>query len=198
MELIKFNLVSKVIEHQNKNIKISNFLPSHLQNILIDMDDNDYIFGVQYQEKNDIQIGITGSGNYKENNKRTLTREMAEELKLYPFFDMIENDKEYKENKREWFCCKINIKNTQTSLRQDFYQEHKVKNWRKKIGVFVYGNYDNMYKILSTNYNTYLSNDNISHIVMIKVGWIKQYIKNFKEWYKPKKIKNKDYFMVNI
>ena len=52
-----------------------------------------YILGVQYLVKNDIQVGITGTSNVKENWKRTITREMAEELKLYPNFKKIENEK---------------------------------------------------------------------------------------------------------
>ena len=196
MNIIRYDLLTKNIEYGIKNTRISCFLPSHLQNLLVDMKDDDYILGVQYSEKNDIQIGITGTSNIKENWKRTLTRELGEELKLYPKFDLIESAKEYEENKRNWFCCKLNINNTEISRRQDFRKEFDVRNWKRKIGIFVYGEYEKLLNLLTNNYTEYIENDNITHIVIINIGFIKTHIEKFKDWFKPRLIKNKDYFEI--
>ena len=199
MNVIKYNLKNNVIEKGGINtLRFSCFLPSHLQELIQTINDEDYILGVQYLEKNDIQVGITGTSNIRENWKRTLTRELAEEVKLYPKFNMIESPKEYKENRRNWFCCKLNIDNTEKSIRQDFYKECDVRDWKRKIGILVYGSYDKLLNLLNTNYKEYIDNDNISHIVIINVGFIKQHLDTFKEqWLKPRLIiKNKDYFEI--
>jgi len=186
MVIIKYNLNDNVIEEE-KNSKISCFLPTHLKDLIKDLDENYYILGVQYVDE-DIQVGITGSSNYKENWKRTLTRELAEELKLYPNFDKIESEKLYEEDGKNWFCCKLNIDNTKISLNQDFKQEFKSRAWGKKIGIVVYGTYEKLYEILNSNYNEYKPNDNISHIVMVNVGLIKKYINFFTN--------NNDFFLI--
>ena len=196
MSIVRYNILTKTIECRAKDIRFSCFLPSHLQTILKDMKDDDYILGVQYMEKNDIQVGITGTGNENENWKRTLTRELCEELKLYPNFNKIESSKVYNEHKRNWLCCKLHIEHAEKSTKQELNTRSYKRDWRKKIGIFVYGAYEQLIDLLSNNYTDYVENDNISHIVIINVGFIKQHLHMFAQWFKPKSIKYKDYFDV--
>lgn len=196
MNIVRYSLMNKTIEHVN-TAKISSFLPSYLQELIDTIPDDNYILGVQYSEKNDVQVGITGTSNIRENWKRTLTRELGEEVKLYPKFLMLESLKVYKENRRHWFCCKLNVDNTEKSIKQDFYIENHIRDWKRKIGILVYGEYDKLMNILETNYKEYIDNDNISHIVIINAGVIKKYMDIFSEqWFKSKndKIISKDYF----
>ena len=101
--IVRYNIKEKKIEYIKKeSIRLSNFLPDYMSEIINNLDDNKYILGVQYDYINDIQVGITGSANRKENWKRTITREMSEELKLYIFFNKIENKKVFIENNKTW------------------------------------------------------------------------------------------------
>jgi hypothetical protein len=177
--VVKYNLESNNVAYEDENIKLSNFMPESLKEIIETIPDDHYILGVQYDVKNDIQVGITGTSHIKENWKRTVTREMAEELKLYPKFEEIEDSKITSDEKKTWFCCKINVDKTLPSLNQTFKQEIPKKNCRKKIGVVVYGEFEKLYELLENNYEKYIPNDNITHIVMIKVELVKKYINNF-------------------
>ena len=76
--------------------------------------------------------------------------------------------------KKTWFCCKINVNNTSKSHNQLFKQEIPIRNHKKKVGILVYGEFEKLLDILKNNYDKYLPNDDISHIVMIKVGFNKK------------------------
>jgi len=195
--IVKYNLSKHKITHNVTSQRISCFFPTHFHTLIDKLDQDDWVLGVQYSNSQDLQIGITGTSCYKENWKRTLTREMAEELKLYPSFNHVEDVKIYKEKEKNWFCCKININKTEPSIKQEF--ESESPNWKRKIGILVYGDYDSLLTILNNNYKKYSPNDNISHIVMIRVSFIKKYMDVFKDGWNTKKSEDKkNWFHVNI
>jgi hypothetical protein len=180
--IVRYNLKETRIEYIKKeSVRLSNFLPDYMSDIINNLDDDKYILGVQYDYTNDIQVGITGSAYRKENWKRTITREMSEELKLYIFFNRIENKKVFIENNKTWFCCSIDVSSTRSSINQEFKQESKISNRKKKIGVVVHGTFTQLYDLLQTNYIEYKPNDDISHIVIISVKWLKQYLELIKK-----------------
>jgi hypothetical protein len=180
MEVFRYNILDKRIDMDISELKLNKFLPSHLVELIHTIPDDDYIIGVQYNE-DDIQVGITGTGRYNEGWKNTLSRELFEEIKLIPNIKKIENVKRY-ENKRKqnWSCCKIHIQNTSTKNVYSWSQENN-DNWRQKIGVLVYGGYQDIIEKLS--FKNSLSSDNITHIVMLKCSFVKKYISHFRNVY---------------
>jgi predicted transcriptional regulator len=175
--IVRYNLEKNSIEYISKeNVRLSNFLPFHMSEIIQGLPDDEYIFGVQYYHTNDIQIGITGSCYKKENWKRTITRELCEEIRLYPNFNKIENKKVFMENNKTWFCCSLHVSETISALSQEFKQESNKHERKKKIGIIVHGTFSTLYEILRINYKVYRPNDDISHIVIINIKWLKQYL----------------------
>ena len=175
--IVKYNLEQKKIEFVKKEaIRLSNFLPKHMSDIIEKLKDTEYIFGVQYKDTNDIQLGITGGVHKQENWKRTVTREMGEELKLYPYFNKIQNKKVIEENNRIWFCCSFEVSSTTSSINQSLKQSSIKREKKKKIGVIVHGDYYKLYEILRRNYDEYKPNDDITHICIISVKWVRQYL----------------------
>lgn len=177
--IVRLNLSTNKVDKKNNIIRFSSFLPIHMKELIKNMNDDEWVFGVQYKEKKDIQIGITGSSNLKENWKRTITRELAEELKLYPNYDMIEDEHEYKYRKKHWFCCKLNVNNSIPSINQTFKQDNEIRDWKKKVGVLVYGKFEKLFEIINNNYSSYIPNDNISHIVIVNIGFVKSVLSMF-------------------
>ena len=188
--IVRYNLNEKKTEYINKEmIRLSNFLPDYMSDIISHLPDEKYIFGVQYESTNDIQIGITGTVNRKENWKRTIIREMSEELKLYMCFNKIENKKIFTYKNKTWFVCSIDATYTSKSINQDFNQCSRIPS-QKKVGVIAHGSFDQLYELLKTNYTVYKANDNISHIVILSVKWLKQYLDLIKKC-------NQDYITIN-
>ena len=55
--IVRYNLKESRIEYIKKeSVRLSNFLPDYMSEIINNLDDDKYILGVQYDYTNDIQV----------------------------------------------------------------------------------------------------------------------------------------------
>jgi hypothetical protein len=167
----RFSLHNKKFD-TDADTSASGYFPSIFKTYLDSVPDENYILGVQYSDTNAFQIGITGTPHMHEDSSEALDRELAEELQIQT------NHFQHKTTKIEsdmklWSCALVNI---DTCKPIQIPYKDKQNCYDRKVGILVHGTELNILSLLKNNYNNYIPNDDISHIVMIKASLIKNNI----------------------
>ena len=151
-------------------------VPSNSSWILCPLYDGDAIIewrkrnGEERDEKDDFQIGITGTGAEGELPLQTMNRELGEEVGL---IGVTESNfiKEFRDKRgRDIYMYLVNIQDVVNVPNMD--NNRKIKtgedNRRKKVACVVYGSFEKMKEYIDSSINRYKDEDNIIGLIMIQ------------------------------
>ncbi len=134
---------------------------------------SDYILGPIYKNTKDLQIGVTGTVENKEETKQTTARELGEEIGLVPIDkDFLDVVKCYNHNNKSFIVYTLDIKNSFPVLdHQHDAVLSKYEDTKTKVGCFVHGTKKTICNFLNKkNIYVYNSNDGIIGVGAIRVG----------------------------
>lgn len=177
--------------YKGQHINMSNYLNTNLIEEIYSLPNELYVLGVGYHNyhnkdlMHDLQIGITGTSNKKEDIshiwKETMVREVLEEVGLF-----IKPDKLNIKEKGKWTIGTINVDNSiisnNPSLIFGIDESHYKGN--HKVGILIYGTYDQLLTkmrraIKMGSLNELPLYDNIGFVGILSVGCIKNMLQRY-------------------
>ena len=178
--MIRFFNEKNYYEYEFKKQDVSKYFPDPmcwgLENINIK--NNQYILCPVYgntRSWTDFQIGVTGALGVDETSKIGMSRELKEELGIFPIkcSDLVKTWSDIDKRGRLWDIYSINLKNTWNVKKS---LKINVNDSKDKAGCIVYGNKKDTQEYMNSKITLYESDDNIIGVAAIPAKILRDYI----------------------
>jgi hypothetical protein len=169
-----------------ENFTFSRYLWKNTINHICSLSNENYILGPVYTN-NELQIAMSGSVQYTEQNLDGLIREMSEELGVIPRDIKDVNFINNQQNKNQLMSLySIHIKNTKPFDENKIDESFGYDNKKNKVNGIIYGDIKDVLSIFDKiECNKPDKGENIIGVCAIPVSLIKYLNNNYDQWFVP-------------